>query len=316
MGLHIGVDVGGTKVLAAAVSGTGKILRTARRSTPGRRVSASLVEDALTEAVMEVARGARVDGVGIAAAGFVDAEGERVMFAPHLPWRDEEVRGRLAARWGTVVALDNDANCAARAEHVHGAARGARDAVIVTLGTGIGGALVFDGRVHRGRNGMAGEFGHMQVVPDGRACECGGTGCWEQYSSGHALVRHTRARIGVEPTLLTSLCSGNPDLLVGSMVTAAAEQGDRVASEAFDSVGDWLGVGLANLVAAFDPEVLVVGGGLSAAGDRLLDPARNALVRSLVGAAHRTVPPLVAAQLGPEAGLVGAAELARRQARR
>lgn len=311
MGLHIGVDVGGTKVLAAAVSATGKILRTARRSTPGRRVSASLVEDALTEAVMEVARGARVDGVGIAAAGFVDAGGERVMFAPHLPWRGEEVRARLAARWGTVVSLDNDANCAARAEHAHGAARGFRDAVIVTLGTGIGGALVLDGRVHRGRNGMAGEFGHMQVVPDGRDCECGGTGCWEQYSSGNALVRHSRARIGGEPTLLTALCSGNPDLLVGSMVTAAAEQGDRVACEAFDSVGDWLGVGLANLVAAFDPEVVVVGGGLSAAGDRLLDPARIALTRSLVGVGHRVVPELRQAQLGPEAGVVGAADLAR-----
>jgi glucokinase len=311
VGLHIGVDVGGTKVLAAAVSGTGKILRTARRSTPGRRVSASLVEDALTEAVMEVARGARVDGVGIAAAGFVDAEGERVMFAPHLPWRGEEVRSRLAARWGTVVALDNDANCAARAEHVYGAARGARDAVIVTLGTGIGGALVLDGRVHRGRNGMAGEFGHMQVVPDGRACECGGTGCWEQYSSGNALVRHSRARIGVEPTLLTALCSGNPDLLVGAMVTAAAERGDPVANEAFHLVGDWLGVGLANLVAAFDPEIVVVGGGVSAAGDRLLEPARIALTRSLVGVGHRDVPELRRAQLGPEAGVVGAANLAR-----
>jgi glucokinase len=311
VGLHIGVDVGGTKVLAAAVSGTGKILRTARRSTPGRRVSASLVEDALTEAVMEVARGARVDGVGIAAAGFVDADGERVMFAPHLPWRGEEVRARLAARWGTLVALDNDANCAARAEHAHGAARGARDAVIVTLGTGIGGALVLDGRVHRGRNGMAGEFGHMQVVPDGRICECGGTGCWEQYSSGNALVRHSRSRIGVEPTLLTALCSGNPDLLVGAMVTAAAEQGDPVASEAFESVGDWLGVGLANLVAAFDPEVVVIGGGVSAAGDRLLDPARIALARSLVGVGHRVVPELRRARLGPEAGVVGAADLAR-----
>jgi glucokinase len=309
--LHIGVDVGGTKVLAAAVSETGEILRTARRSTPGRRVSAALVEDALTEAVMEVAGGTPVDGVGIAAAGFVDAAGERVRFAPHLPWRDDEVRARLATRWGTVVALDNDANCAARAEHAHGAARGAQDAVVVTLGTGIGGALVLDGRVHRGRNGMAGEFGHMQVVPDGRACECGGTGCWEQYSSGNALVRHARARIGVEPTVLTALCSGNPDLLVGAMVTSAAAQGDPVACAAFDSVGDWLGVGLANLVAAFDPEVVVVAGGVSAAGDRLLDPARIALTRSLVGAGHRVVPELRQAELGAAAGVVGAADLSR-----
>jgi glucokinase len=309
--LFIGVDVGGTKVLAAEVSGSGELLRTARRSTPGRRVSVRLVEDALTEAVLDVADGRPVDGVGIAAAGFVDAEGERVRFAPHLPWRGEDVRARLAGRWHTEVALDNDANCAARAEHAYGAAHDARSAVIVTLGTGIGGALVLEGRVHRGRNGMAGEFGHMQVVPDGQVCECGGHGCWEQYSSGNALVRYARARIGVEPTVLTELCSGRPELLVGAMVTAAAEDGDPVACEAFHTVGDWLGVGLANLVAAFDPEVVVVGGGVSAAGDRLLDPARTALTRSLVGVAHRTVPEVRRARLGPGAGVVGAADLAR-----
>ena len=311
MSLFIGVDVGGTKVLAAEVSGSGELLRTARRSTPGRRVSVRLVEDALTEAVLDVADGRPVDGVGIAAAGFVDAEGERVRFAPHLPWRGEDVRARLAGRWHTEVALDNDANCAARAEHAYGAAHDARSAVIVTLGTGIGGALVLEGRVHRGRNGMAGEFGHMQVVPDGQVCECGGHGCWEQYSSGNALVRYARARIGVEPTVLAELCSGRPELLVGAMVTAAAEDGDPVACEAFHTVGDWLGIGLANLVAAFDPEVVVVGGGVSAAGDRLLDPARTALTRSLVGVAHRTVPEVRRARLGPGAGVVGAADLAR-----
>lgn len=311
MALFIGVDVGGTKVLAAEVSDRGVVRRTARRSTPGRRVEPRLVEDALTEAVLAVADGERVDGVGIAAAGFVDATGESVVFAPHLPWRDEEVRGRLAERWGTLVALDNDANCAARAEVAHGAARGASNAVVVTLGTGIGGALVLDGRVHRGHNGMAGEFGHMQVVPDGEPCQCGGRGCWEQYSSGNALVRYARERIGREPTVLEDLCSGNPDLLSGPMVTAAAEDGDLVARQAFASVGDWLGVGLANLVAAFDPDLVVVGGGVSAAGDKLLDPARDALSRSLVGAAHRVVPPVVKARLGPRAGVVGAADLAR-----
>ena len=182
------------------------------------------------------------------------------------------------------------------------------------MGTGIGGALVLDGQVHRGFNGMAGEFGHMQVVPDGQACECGGHGCWEQYSSGNALVRFARDHIGHEPTLLEQLCGGNPDRLVGPMVTEAAEEGDLVARRAFASVGDWLGVGVANLVAAFDPEVVVVGGGVSAAGDRLLDPARTALQRSLVGAGHRVIPAIVRAELGPEAGVVGAALLARRAA--
>ena len=311
MALFIGVDVGGTKVLAAAVSEAGEVLRTARRSTPGRRVDAALVEDALTEAVLEAADGATIDGVGIAAAGFVDAAGERVMFAPHLPWRGEDVRGRLAERWGTVVALDNDANCTARAECAYGAARGVADVVVLTLGTGIGGALVIGGRVHRGRNGMTGEFGHMQVVPDGHLCECGNRGCWEQYSSGNALVRYARARIGHEPTVLEELCAGNPDLLVGPMVTAAAEDGDLVARQAFASVGEWLGIGVANLVAAFDPDCVVVGGGVSAAGDRLLEPARTALTRSLVGGGHRVVPPLLRAELGPQAGVVGAADLAR-----
>ncbi|KRF07399.1 glucokinase [Nocardioides sp. Soil777] len=314
----VGVDVGGTKVLAGVVDEHGRVVRTARRATPGRRVDAVRVEDALVQAVLEVAGGSPIAGVGVAAAGFVDASGSRVMFAPHLPWQGEDVRDRLADRWGVPVTLDNDANGAAVAEWTYGAARGARSAIVVTMGTGIGGGIIIDDHLVRGANGMAGEFGHMQVVPGGQPCECGGRGCWEQYSSGNALVRFARARMGEQPSVLEEATGGNPDLVTGPMVTEAAEDGDLVARQAFASVGDWLGVGVANLVAAFDPEVVVIGGGVSAAGDRLLEPARTALVRSLVGAAHRQVPPLVAAQLGPQAGLVGAAELARRasQARR
>ncbi len=307
----IGVDVGGTKVLAGEVAPDGRVVRTATRRTPGRRASVATLEDALTSAVLDVADGRTPEGIGLAAAGFVDAAGERVMFAPHLPWAGDDVRRRLTKRWGAPVALDNDANCAAHAESRLGAARGASSALVLTLGTGIGGALLIDGRLLRGANGMAGEFGHMQVVPGGRECECGRHGCWEQYSSGNALVRRARARVLAEPTVLTDLCQGQPDQLTGPMVTAAAEDGDLVARAAFASVGDWLGVGLAGLVAAFDPEVVVVGGGVSAAGDRLLDPARLALGRALAGAEHRVVPEIRAARLGPEAGLVGAALLVR-----
>jgi len=308
--LVVGVDVGGSKVLAAEVTDGGEVVTTAVRVTPGRLVEAALVEDALGLAVADVARGRPVAAIGVAAAGFVDAAGERVMFAPHLPWREEPVRARLADRWGTLVLLDNDANCAARAELAHGAAKGATDAVVVTMGTGIGGAVVVGGQVQRGRNGMSGEFGHAQVVPDGQPCECGHRGCWEQYSSGNALVRLARARLGHEPTLLDELCGGDPARLTGPMITRAAEDGDLVARQAFASVGDWLGVGLANLVAALDPEVVVVGGGVSAAGDRLLEPARAALRRALVGAPYRVVPPVRRARYGPEAGAVGAALLA------
>lgn len=309
----VGVDVGGTKVMAAEVAPDGTVLRVAHRATPGRRVEVALLEDALTEAVREVAAGRRLAGVGLAAAGFVDAAGERVMFAPHLPWRGQQVRARLAERWQVPVLLDNDANCAARAEAAYGAAVGARDALVVTLGTGIGGAVVLDGELHRGRNGMAGEFGHMQVVPDGRACECGGRGCWEQYSSGNALVRHARAALA-EPGAagpLLDLAEGDPALVDGPMVTEAARAGDAVALAAFASVGDWLGTGLANLVAALDPEVVVVGGGVSAADELLLEPARRALTASLVGAEDRVVPPVLRAAHGPEAGAVGAASMVR-----
>jgi glucokinase len=308
----VGVDVGGTKVLAGAVDASGAVTASARRSTPGRRVDAAMVEDALTTAVLEAADGSVLAGVGVAAAGFVDAAGERVRFAPHLPWLDEPVRIRLEKRWGAPVLLENDATATAHAEATYGAARGVADALVVTMGTGIGGGIILGGRLHRGWNGMAGEFGHMQVVPEGLPCECGNRGCWEQYSSGNALVRFARGGMGSMPTVLEELCSGNPALLTGPMVTEAAEAGDLLAREAFTHVGDWLGVGLANLVAAFDPGCIVVGGGVSLAGDKLLEPARSALARSIVGAGHRDVPPLVPAKLGPEAGLVGAADLVRR----
>jgi glucokinase len=308
----VGVDVGGSKVLAAVVSAGGDVVRTVLARTPGRLVDPVVVEDVMTDAVLAVADGETIAAVGVAAAGFVDAAGERVMFAPHLPWRDDDLRTRLAERWGVPVLLANDANCTATAEARYGAAQGQGTSVVVTMGTGIGGAVLVDDRVLLGLNGMAGEFGHMQVVPDGQPCECGRRGCWEQYASGNALVRHARTQIGLEPSVLAEACSGDPDRLTGPMVSAAAEAGDLVAHQAFGSVGHWLGTGLANLVAALDPHRIVVGGGVSTAGDRLLEPARTSLERSLVAVGHRVVPPVLAARLGPEAGVVGAAELARR----
>lgn len=318
-GMAIGVDVGGTKVIAGVVGERGETLSIAHRGTPGRSVDARHLEDTVVEVVQEVSGGRPLLGVGIAAAGFVDVTRERVMFAPHLPWRGEPVRERLQERLSAPVVLDNDANCAALAEATYGAGQGADPMLMITLGTGIGGAVVLRGEVMRGAHGMAGEFGHMRVVPDGRPCQCGRSGCWEQYCSGNALERYVRSRIGVDSTVLVDACDGNPDALTGPMVTAAADEGDLVAREAFRVVGEQLGLGVANLVAALDPEVVVVGGGLSAAGDRLVEPARIALARSLVGSGHRVVPPLVVAGLGPEAGVVGAAELVRQrvaQARR
>jgi glucokinase len=285
-------------VLAVEISESGAVLRTARDSTPGRGDPASELEDALTRAVDAVRDGRELTAVGVSAAALIEPPGEVVRFAPHLPWREDRVRERLAARWGTRVVLDNDAHCAAEAELAIGAGRAAGSFLLVNIGTGIGGGVVLDGRVWRGAGGMAGEFGHMQVVPDGLACECGLRGCWEQYCSGRALERVVRVGLGSH--------------LDGPEVTERAKAGDELARQAFATIGTWLGVGLANLAAAFDPALLVVGGGVSSVGDLLLDPAREALARSLVASAHRTVPPIVPAALGSEAGAIGAALLARR----
>ena len=292
--MYVGVDVGGTKVLAVALDREGAVNSTASVPTPGRLSSVPALEDALTAAVESL--GQAPQAVGVSAAGLVDADGETVRFATHLPWRESPARSSLEDRWGVPVVLDNDATCAGVAELARGSASGASSALVITLGTGIGGAVILGGRIYRGHNGMAGEFGHQQVVPEGLACECGQRGCWEQYCSGNALERLVRVSLGAH--------------LDGPEVTARAQAGDPIALAAFSSIGTWLGVGVANLVDAFDPEVVVIGGGLSAVGDLLLEPARATLARRVIGAGHRDLPTLVPATFGPESGAVGAALLA------
>jgi len=260
-----------------------------------------------------------VAAVGVGAAGFVDATRSVVMFSPHLSWRREPLRDALTNRLRLPVVVDNDANAAALAESHFGAGAGHRYVLCVTLGTGIGGALVLDNRVFRGANGMAGEFGHMQVVPNGHRCECGNRGCWEQYASGNALVRDARELVAADSPVarhLRDLVGGDPSKLTGPQITQAARDGDPLSIELLADVGQWLGVGLAGVAAAFDPSCIIVGGGVSAAGDLLLEPTRQAFSRSLTGRGHRTEPPILAAALGPDAGFIGAADMARSAARR
>jgi glucokinase len=229
------------------------------------------------------------------------------------------LRAKVADRLRVPVVVDNDANTAALAECRFGAGRGHRYVLCVTLGTGIGGALVIDNRVYRGANGMAGEFGHIQVVPDGHRCECGNRGCWEQYASGNALVREARELVRAGSPMaeaLSDLVGGDADALLGPQITDAARGGDPLSQELLADVGRWLGVGLAGMTAAFDPHCIVVGGGLAQAGDLLLGPARESFARTLTGRGHREPPVIAAATLGPQAGFVGAADMARSAARR
>jgi glucokinase len=310
--LAVGVDIGGTKVASGVVDEQGRVLARLRRLTPSR--SPQAVEDTIVEVVSQLRAEHDIVAVGIGAAGFVDADRARVLFAPHLAWRNEPLRDAVAEAVGLPVVVENDANAAAWAEWRFGAGRGETQLVCVTLGTGIGGGIVSDGIVQRGRYGMAGEFGHMVVVPDGHRCECGNRGCLEQYASGNVLGREARelARAGSPVTVpLMERVGGDIDALVGPLITEAARDGDPCAIELFEEVGRWLGIGLANLAAALDPGMFVIGGGVSDAGELLLRPAREAFRRTLTGRGFRPEPKILKAALGPEAGLVGAADLAR-----
>ncbi len=314
--LTIGVDIGGTKVAAGVVDPDGNVLHHVRRDTPSSSPQAT--EDTIADVVDELRRRYEVTAVGIGAAGWIDVTGSSVMFSPHLAWRHEPLRDAVRRRIRLPVVVENDANAAAWAEWMFGAGQGESHLVCVTLGTGIGGAVITDGILMRGKYGVAGEFGHQTVVPGGHRCECGNRGCWEQYASGNSLVREAReiAASGspVAQTLLDR-AGGDPSKITGPMVTEAAKDGDPVAVELLEEVGRWLGVGLANIAAAFDPGTFVIGGGVCEAGELFLGPARETFRRTLTGRGFRPEARILRAALGPDAGLVGAAELARENAR-
>lgn len=318
MTVTIGVDIGGTKIAGGLVDESGTVLLRARRDTPAR--SSGQVVPAIVGVAQDLVRAADdadlgpVAGIGLGAAGFVDETRSIVRFAPNLGWQEEALGAAVSLGTGLPTVVENDANAAAWGEYRFGAGQGSASLIVVTVGTGIGGGIIYRDRLIRGAHGMAAEFGHLVRVPDGRLCGCGKRGCWEQYSSGNALVREARelaAERRTEAAVLLEMGDGTPEGVSGLHITAAAREGDPVALEAFDRVGAWLGSGLADLASLFDPAMFVIGGGVSEAGDLIVEPARRAFMESLVAREHRPVAPVVVASLGNDAGLVGAADLAR-----
>ncbi len=307
----IGVDIGGTKLLAGAVDRELGVSGCVRRRAPAEDVEALL--GAVTEAVAEVreAAGARALAVGFGVPGLVEASGRIAVSGGHLPIAGLGFGVVMAERVGLPVFVDNDGNLALVAEHRHGAARGARDALMLTLGTGIGGGVVIDGRLYRGSGRAAGELGHMVVWPDGPECGpgCPSRGCLEAVASGTALARAARRAAAERPDcgLGRALAAGR--VLDGALVSELAGAGDASALAVLEEIGRWLGLGLVNLVNIFNPEVIVVGGGVSGAGELLLGPARTVV-------AERALPlpaggvRIAAAHFGAESGMLGAALLA------
>ena len=312
MTLAIGVDVGGTKVAAGVVDEHGTILAKLRRPTPS--ASAPDVEKTIADLVTELRVDHEVVAIGIGAAGFVDADRSVVLFAPNLAWRNEPLRSVVGTLVGLPVVVENDANAAAWGEYRFGAGQGQRDLVCITVGTGIGGGIVLDGALYRGRFGIGAEFGHMQVVPGGRRCGCGQRGCWEQYCSGRALLHAAREIADVQKewgARLLELGGGRPEGIEAPEVTTAAREGDPAALACFEEIGQALGQGMADLAAALDPGCFVVSGGVADAGELLLGPARRVFAERLTGGTHRPHAEIRLAALGNEAGMVGAADLAR-----
>lgn len=278
----IGVDLGGTKILAGVADGRGDILRRLERPTP--RGSPTEVIDAVNEVVEELGA-ADVDALGLAIPGTIDLTTGRVVTAANLPFRDDDVKGRFEHRFGLPVALDNDANAATLAEWKLGAGRGARHMVMLVLGTGVGGGLIFDGHLYRGAHGTAGELGH--VVMGGKTLEL--------LAAGSAADRFARERFG-------------PDSDARDLVRRA-RAGDECAREALEAIGRMLGSAIGSFVNILDPEIVVVGGGFAEAGDLLLEPARAVVRREALEPA-RDVVRILPSQLGGDAGLAGAALLA------
>jgi glucokinase len=305
----IGIDVGGTKIAAGVVAEDGRILERVRVPTPPDDEPAILA--ALHAVVDELlARDPRVEAIGVGAAGLVERPGGNARWAPHNTYRRLELRRLLHERTGLPTSVDNDANAAAWAEAHFGAGAVSDNLVLVNVGTGIGGGLVLDGRLYHGEHGFAGELGHLIVDPGGDRCACGNRGCLEAMASGSTLGRLGREAAAADPGGRLAALAGGPDLVTGEVVFAAAAEGDKAALGLFEGVGHWLGVGIASLVTIFDPDLVVVGGGVAATGELLLAPARASFERYVHAREHRDLPPVVPARLGADAGLVGAATLA------
>lgn len=307
----IGIDIGGTKIAGALVDESGSIVREMRVPTPANDVAA--LTAAVAKIINELAAGQEVVGAGIAAAGFIDADQSHIVYAPNLSWRNEPFKANLEKLISIPVLLENDANAAGWAEYRYGAGVGTKHMVMLTIGTGVGGAVIADSRMLRGGFGIAGELGHIRLVPNGKLCGCGQHGCLESYGSGSALLKSARELVasGDPRGARLAQLERNAGQLTGNEVYQAIQEQDPGALELLAELGSWIGQAIGSLVAVLDPEMVVIGGGVSAAGDLLLNPIREAFLEHLPARGFRPELKIVAAEFVNDAGVVGAADLVR-----
>ena len=306
----IGIDIGGTKIAGAVVSETGEIIAEQRVATQAGDSEAII--DAVVEMIERLALGRAITAAGVAAPGFIDSKQSTVYYTPNINWRNEPLRERLLKRLNLDITIDNDANAAGWAEYRFGAGRSLNDMTMLTIGTGVGGAIVSQGRLFRGGFGTGAELGHLRIVPEGLPCGCGARGCIEQYGSGRALLRMANeiADVGGIGLALADARREHGEL-DGAIVGGLIAERDPGAVLALEQLGHWLGQACASLSAVLDPEVFVFGGGVSIAGDLLLDPVRESYRQNVPARGYHPEPAFVIAELVNDAGVVGAADLAR-----
>jgi glucokinase len=313
--LALGIDLGGTKILTAVATAEGKMLSRDHSITPAREGQTAVIQSILESAdhALNQANITAHDltAIGVGAPGLSNPETGILFTSPNLPdWKDVPLRDIIEAELKKKTFLINDANAAAFGELCFGAGRGADNFIYVTLSTGIGGGIVIDGKIYTGSIGAAGELGHMSIADEGPLCKCGNRGCWETLASGTALARETKQHIkeGIRTSIL-DYTDGDLEEVTAEVISKAAQEGDNLAQECIARTGYYVGVGLANLVNIFNPEVIVIGGGLSNIGDMLLRPAFEEARQRAFRQSYQAVR-FAVAELGRNSGVLGAAAFA------
>lgn len=311
----LGIDLGGTKILTAVANAQGKMLSRDHSITPAKEGQEAVLNSILESVnrALDQAHIAAADltAIGVGAPGLSNPETGILFTSPHLPgWKDVPLRDIIEKQLGRKAFLINDANAAAVGELYFGAGRGARNFIYITVSTGIGGGIIIDGKIYTGSAGTAGELGHMVIDDEGPQCDCGNNGCWETLSSGTALAREARRRIkeGAATSIL-KYTDENIEKINAEAIHEAAQAGDKLANELIAWSAYYLGIGLANLINIFNPEVIVIGGGLSNIGDMLLKPAFEEAGRRAFKQSYQAVR-FARAELGRNSGVLGAAAYA------
>ncbi len=311
----LAIDLGGSKINIAIISGNGQVIAEERCPTlanegvlPVINRLFSAVDNLLSRKNMGLSE---LDSISLAAAGAIDSAKGIIALSPNLPgWRDIPLRDIVQRKYPIDIFLVNDASAAALGEHYFGAGRGINNLILLTVGTGIGGGIIINGELYTGHCGGAGEIGHMTIDVNGPKCNCGNVGCLEMLASGTAIAREAIRRVsGGEKSALLEMAGGRIDAITAEKVGVAARDGDAVALDVILKAATYLGVGMVNLVNIFNPEMIIVGGGVARLGDLLLGPARR-LVRERAFPISAESVRVVAAELGNEAGVYGAAAFA------